>query len=90
MCFADAERWKTLISIHQFKDPNTAGNTLLVECARSPAICVSDSLGNTYTEVRVDESHGWLWAAWNCLGGSNIVTVDAPETAEIIIFEVPG
>ncbi len=57
------------------KRPVRQGNEIRVK-VKTPAICVTDSAGNTYIEIKPNEE----WRAYNILGGPLNVIVDF-ETA---------
>jgi len=81
-----------------FASENTAGNTIIVCVGAynggiSPT--VSDSAGNTYTQIQTDSKNGSVVCAWyaqNVVGGGNTVTVAGLSGADIdlIIAEYAG
>jgi large repetitive protein len=84
-----------------FASDNTAGNLILVcmgAYGGGTGPTVSDSQGNTYTQIRIDAGGSGsgsivsVWYAENVKAGANTVTVDQTSSADIdlIIAEYSG
>ena len=67
----------------KLKRPVNAGSTIRVR-TKTPALCVTDSAGNTY--VRVAEQQ---WRAHNCLPGETVITItnSAGDVGKITVQE---